>query len=160
MDEWNRRAYQLMRTLLNNNSFSYLNLKEKINESEYRKFNSIAETGRSLENKILRGTFSFAFYLESIAVLNFPIPSEWQNNFNCSYTTWASNILRTIIKTSGLTYKQFSELLTKNGIPESTISLTRKAQRGTFRFAYFLQVEKLLRHIQDIQSVPAKNHKE
>ncbi|EKD91743.1 MAG: hypothetical protein ACD_29C00409G0004 [uncultured bacterium] len=64
------------------------------------------------------------------------IEKEWSKH--------ASNIIKSELIRRGIGYDQLQEKMTKLGIKETANAINVKINRGTFSFAFFLQVMKAI----------------
>jgi DNA (cytosine-5)-methyltransferase 1 len=64
------------------------------------------------------------------------IEKEWSKH--------ASNIIKSELIRRGISYDQLQEKMTKLGMTETANAINVKINRGTFSFAFFLQVMKAI----------------
>ncbi|QEP35029.1 hypothetical protein APAC_1956 [Malaciobacter pacificus] len=63
-EDWNQRATAILKSILTRRNIKYHELARMLNGI------GIDETQGSISNKISRGTFSFAFFIQCMEVLN------------------------------------------------------------------------------------------
>jgi hypothetical protein len=133
---WSKLASRAVRVILARRDMSYAALAKEFVEL------GIAESARSVEGKIQRGTFRFSFLLQALAASQADCPAQWQQALTAELT-WeerASSILRSeLAQLPWLDWHALSSRLSEIGITVPAAALGEQVMSGTFSATLFLQ---------------------
>jgi hypothetical protein len=132
---WARLASLTLRAVLTRKGMSYAELAVKLSGD------GLGESSRSVEGKVQRGAFTFAFFLRSLRAMNADLPPEWEMHMRSSDAeSGAAAIFKeeSISRALADTERLSSSLLDIGVLTTPTTVLTEGAS-GTFSFKFFLQ---------------------
>ncbi|MGF6808580.1 hypothetical protein OKW30_003706 [Paraburkholderia sp. Clong3] len=138
---WTKLATRVMRGVLARKDQNYAAL-----ASELRKL-GVEETARSVEGKVQRGSFRFAFFLQSLSVVGAEYPSQWRAIIETP-GTWeqrASRVMEAEMgMRPGMTFIELSRRLYGIGVIIPTHSLNEQVTSGTYPLTLLLQCAAVL----------------
>ncbi|BDB27234.1 hypothetical protein CTP10_R46390 [Cupriavidus sp. P-10] len=102
------------------------------------------ETPHAMLQKVGRGTYSLAFFLELSWVLPIRLPAAWVSLSGPKSALWAAQILRYELAARDLTYARYADLLRRSGMRETANSIALKAMRGTYRMSFVIDSDRAL----------------
>jgi hypothetical protein len=125
-----------MRVALARQDLSYAQLADELNALGY------AESARSVEGKVQRGTFRFAFFLQAIYAARAAYPVTWAPVMSMD-GTWeqraAALVRAELASQSWLNYAKVSRRLEEVGVVIDAETLATQLEEGTFSATLFFQ---------------------
>jgi hypothetical protein len=134
--KWSRLASSALRALIARKDTTSPQLAQAL-----RAIN-IDESDRSVEGKIARGTYPFAFFLQSLVALGADCPALWRQCLDATPTfeTAAAAVMQKSMEAlPGLAVTDVAMALSRIGTPMPGHFLERDAASGTFSFKVYLQ---------------------
>nr|WP_279630547.1 DUF6471 domain-containing protein [Paraburkholderia aspalathi] len=133
---WTRLASRAARVVLARQDMSYPQL-----AGELAKL-GVPESARAVEAKVIRGTFRFSFFLQTLVASQAECPSRWVDVFS-SPDTWEARATRVLaIELAGqpwLDWRMLSNRLEEIGVSIAVDSLQSQIDSGSFLTTLFLQ---------------------
>lgn len=133
---WARLASRAIRVALARRDMSYAQLADSLTSI------GLAESARSVEGKIQRGTFRLAFFLQTLAASNNQYPKQWAVALH-SGTTWekcaASVIQIELAAQPWLDHAMLAQRLNEIGVQVAAEALKGQIEGGTLSTALFFQ---------------------
>jgi hypothetical protein len=138
---WTTLASRVMRAALARKGTSYAALAAELGK------HGIEETARSVEGKIQRGGFKFAFFLQSLSVIGAETPSQWRAIIN-EHGSWEQRAQRIIVAEMyirpNVSFVELSRRLKNIGVGISSRFLAEQVQSGAYPFTLLLQCAAVL----------------
>jgi hypothetical protein len=134
--KWTRLSSLALRVVLTRKDISYADLAKALTRSGVR------ETARSVEGKIQRGAFSFAFFLHCLKAANADCPPLWVRHMqtDAPRADIARQILVDAMSTGAkLDFEELSRRLDRIGFPVPAKALRVDIKGGNFSFRLLLQ---------------------
>ncbi|MFL9987979.1 DUF6471 domain-containing protein [Paraburkholderia sediminicola] len=133
---WARLASRAIRVALARRDMSYAQLADALTSI------GLAESARSVEGKIQRGTFRLTFFLQTLAASNNQYPEQWAEALH-SGTNWekrAAAVIQTELATQPwLDHAKLSQRLDEIGVQMAAETLRGQIVDGTLSTALFFQ---------------------
>lgn len=134
---WARLASRAIRVALARRDMSYAQLAGALTGM------GLAESARSVEGKIQRGTFRFTFFLQTLAASNNQYPEQWAVALHSGATTWeksAALVIQAELATlPWLDHPMLSQRLNEIGVQVAAEALKGQITDGTLSTALFFQ---------------------
>ena len=138
---WNKLASRVMRGVLARKDESYAALASELTRL------GVDETARSVEGKIQRGSFRFAFFLQSLSVVGAEYPPQWRAEI-ATPGTWEQRSSRVMVSEMGMrpgmTFDELSRRLDGIGVTIPTHTLREQVTTGTYPLTLLLQCAAVL----------------
>ncbi|MGF6902580.1 DUF6471 domain-containing protein [Paraburkholderia sp. GAS348] len=138
---WTKLATRVMRAVLARKDENYAAL-----AAELRKLGA-DETARSVEGKVQRGSFRFAFFLQSLSVVGAEYPLQWRADIDTP-GTWeqrASRVMQVEMGIrAGMTFVELSRRLCSIGVTIPAHTLSEQVTTGTYPLTLLLQCAAVL----------------
>lgn len=102
-----------------------------------------SESTRSIDGKIYRGTFSFAFFLQLLVALRVEVPEQWDAGLQNSedYTLLARHVFLRELARHNLDVERFVSAAERDfGGRRSTDDLIEQIEQGSFQFVVVLEL--------------------
>lgn len=133
---WTRLAARTARGLLARKGVAYQDLATKLSAM------GIAESFRSVESKVQRGSYRLEFFLATLHAVNAEYPSQWKP-FLDSDMAWrdvAAHVFLHEVSSHGLDIDALSNRLAQLGVSTDPRALTAHVATGELPFTLLLQL--------------------
>ncbi|WP_225936454.1 DUF6471 domain-containing protein [Caballeronia sp. NK8] len=132
---WAELASRTVRVILARQGVGYAQLAKSLASR------GVAESARSVEGKIQRGTFRFVFLLQVVSATRAVCPANWASVSSCdSWEARATAVLDAdLAEQRWIDVKELSRRLGTIGVAMSARVLRQQIRRGTFTAALYLQ---------------------
>lgn len=133
---WARLASRAIRVALTRRDVSYAQLASELVGL------GVSESARSVEGKVQRGTFRFAFFLQTLSASRAEQPLIWLHAFgrDASWEQRASAVMRAELQLQPwLDWTKLARRLEEIGVSVSPDALRDQVDQGTFTAALFFQ---------------------
>jgi hypothetical protein len=140
---WTKLASRVMRGVLARKGISYAALASLLKEHGIEE----TATARSVEGKIQRGAFKFAFFLQSLSVIGAEYPSQWRTIVD-GRGSWEQRAHRILTNEMGmrpnLAFTELAHRLNGIGVAISSQILADEVASGAYPLTLLLQCAAVL----------------
>lgn len=133
---WARLTSRAIRVVMTRSDISYAQLADALTSEGFD------ESSRSVEGKVQRGTFRFAFFLEALAVSRAEYPQHWSPAFSgkLSWERRSSRLIRReLARSPWLDDEKVCARLSEIGVSVEPAVLSKQVDDGTFSAMLFFQ---------------------